>query len=59
MNKVIFLNGPFRSSKTTLAKKLQDASEIPFLRVGVDKVIEIMPIKLNDLQVGQKITSGF
>jgi chloramphenicol 3-O phosphotransferase len=40
--KIIYLNGPSSSGKTTLAKALQDAFEEPFLHVGIDKIIDRM-----------------
>lgn len=46
--KIIYLNGPTSSGKTTLAKALQQAFEEPFLHVGIDKIIGWMPEKMND-----------
>jgi len=40
---VIYLNGPSSSGKTELAKALQEALDKPFLHVGIDKVIGMMP----------------
>lgn len=46
--RIIYLNGPSSSGKTTLAKALQDAFEEPYLLIGLDKVIGWMPEKFND-----------
>ncbi len=45
---IIYLNGPSSSGKTTLAKALQEALETPFLHIGIDKVIGLMPEKVNN-----------
>lgn len=45
--RVIFLNGPTSSGKTTLAKALQDRFETPFLYISLDQIIEMMPAKIN------------
>src|SRR5690554_6098870 len=44
---IIFLNGPTHSGKTTLAKALQDRLDLPFLYIGLDRMIEMMPAKIN------------
>ncbi len=46
--RVIFLNGPSSSGKTTIAKALQSHLEEPYFLIGIDKVIGMMPEKLND-----------
>jgi chloramphenicol 3-O phosphotransferase len=56
--KIIYLNGPSSSGKTTLAKALQEAFEEPFLLVGIDKIIGFMPEKVNDWR-GDKASLGF
>jgi chloramphenicol 3-O phosphotransferase len=56
--KVIYLNGPSSSGKTTLAKALQNAFEEPFLLIGIDKIIGWMPEKMNDW-TGQEAPLGF
>lgn len=55
---VVFLNGASSSGKSTLAKALQLKLPQPFLHVGIDSVIAMMPEKLNDWQ-GGKVDSGF
>ena len=44
---IIYLNGPSSCGKTTLAKALQEELDEPFLHIGIDKVIGMMPSKLN------------
>ncbi len=51
---IIYINGPTSAGKSTLAKKLQDALPKPFLLVGIDMVISLMPEKLNDWHYGTK-----
>ncbi|MCB1118719.1 MAG: methyltransferase domain-containing protein [Chlamydiia bacterium] len=51
--KIIFINGPSSTGKSTLAKALQDNLEMPFLHIGVDKIIEMMPDKLNNWEGGE------
>lgn len=55
---VIFLNGPSSSGKSTLAKKLQAKLQEPYLQIGIDHIIEMMPEKLNCWN-GEKETDGF
>ncbi len=45
---VIFLNGGSSSGKTTLSHALQEKLEPPFLHIGIDKIISMMPHKHND-----------
>lgn len=52
MIQIIYLNGPSSSGKTTLAKALQEAIEDPFLHLGIDKIIDFMPEKLNNWEGG-------
>jgi chloramphenicol 3-O phosphotransferase len=48
MTKIIYLNGPSSSGKTTLSHALQDALEEPYLHIGIDKLIGCMPEKINN-----------
>lgn len=41
--KVIFLNGASNSGKTTIAKELQDLLVEPYLHIGVDTFINMVP----------------
>lgn len=49
---IIYLNGPSSAGKTTLAHALQNALELPFLHIGIDCIIGMMPAKLNDWSGG-------
>ena len=53
MSKIIYLNGPSSSGKTTIAKALQDSFSEPYLHIGIDKMIGFMPAKVNDWQGGE------
>lgn len=56
--RVIFLNGPSSSGKTTLAHVLQERLSHPYLHVGIDKLIGMMPSHLNNWE-GGKADEGF
>jgi len=56
--KAIFLNGPSSSGKTSIAKKLQEKLSKPFMHIGIDKLIGMMPAHLNDWE-GGKVEEGF
>lgn len=45
---IIYLNGPSSAGKSTLARALQNTLPSPFLVIGIDQVIFMMPEKLND-----------
>ena len=45
---IIYLNGPSSAGKSTLARALQQKLEKPFLVIGIDQIIFMMPEKLND-----------
>jgi chloramphenicol 3-O phosphotransferase len=49
---IIYLNGPSSAGKSTLSEALQDTLEDPFLHIGIDKIIELMPKKLNNWEGG-------
>jgi chloramphenicol 3-O phosphotransferase len=53
MSKIIYLNGPSSSGKSTLARALQEALDEPFLHLGIDKMIGFMPPKINNWEGGQ------
>lgn len=55
---IIYINGPSSSGKTTLAKALQQAFDQPFLHVGLDRVIGMMPEKVNNWE-GEPAPLGF
>lgn len=48
MQKIIYLNGPSSSGKTTIAKALQNSITEPYLLLGMDKLIDCMPEKINN-----------
>ncbi|KIC73132.1 phosphotransferase-like protein [Candidatus Protochlamydia amoebophila] len=50
---IIYINGPSSSGKTTLAQALQEALYQPFLHIGIDRVIGMMPNKLNNWKGGE------
>lgn len=56
---IIYLNGPSSSGKTTLAKALQKELREPFLHIGIDRVIGMMPSKLNNWDGGEESLQGF
>ncbi|NGX58241.1 MAG: Chloramphenicol 3-O phosphotransferase [Chlamydiae bacterium] len=45
---VIYLGGPSSSGKSSLAEALQNLFADPFLHIGIDKMIGLMPAKVND-----------
>lgn len=49
---IIYINGPSSSGKTTLAKALQQELNQPFLHIGIDRVIGMMPEKINNWEGG-------
>ena len=57
-NRVIFLHGASSSGKTAIAKKLQEKLDAPYLHIGIDKIIGLMPKKLNDWD-GKIVEQGF
>lgn len=58
MYQIIFLNGPTSVGKTTLCKTIQEKSEKPFLHIGVDRMIGMMPAKVNNYE-GKIKTEGY
>lgn len=46
-SRVIYLNGPSSAGKSTLARRLQNVLDEPYLCVGIDKIIGMMPQKIN------------
>jgi chloramphenicol 3-O phosphotransferase len=55
---IIYLNGPSSVGKSTLARALQNRLQQPFLVIGIDQIIYMMPEKLNDWHTG-KNAQGF
>lgn len=56
---IILLNGPSSSGKTTLAKYLQDKLQEPYLLIGIDQMIALMPDKMNDYDGDMQKRDGF
>nr|AIA16696.1 Chloramphenicol phosphotransferase-like protein [uncultured bacterium] len=50
---ILLLNGPSSSGKSTLAELLQSKLKDPFLHIGIDKMIAMMPDKINNWEGGQ------
>ena len=55
---VILLNGPSSSGKTTLSKKLQGSLKTPYLHIGIDKIISMIPKIMNN-SMGEKVEPFF
>jgi chloramphenicol 3-O phosphotransferase len=49
---IIYINGPSSAGKTMLARALQQELDQPFLHIGLDRVIGMMPSKLNNWEGG-------
>ena len=57
-HQIIYLNGPSSAGKSTLARALQNKLKNPYLLIGIDQMITMMPEKLNDWH-HDTITPGF
>ncbi|CRX37906.1 chloramphenicol phosphotransferase CPT family protein [Estrella lausannensis] len=55
---IIYINGPSSSGKSTLIKQLQHTLKDPYLHVGIDQLINMMPEKVNDW-TGGEASHGF
>ena len=53
MQQIIYLNGPTSVGKSSIAKEIQNLSDILFLHVGIDQMIELMPSKFNAWMGGE------
>lgn len=49
---IILLNGASSAGKTSLVELLQEAMEEPFMNIGIDRIIYMMPPKINDWKGG-------
>jgi chloramphenicol 3-O phosphotransferase len=56
MSKIIFLNGSSSSGKTSIAKAIQHIADVPFIRIGVDTFIDMMPRRY--LSFGDRAKEG-
>jgi len=50
---IIYLNGPSSAGKSTLSRALQQELDKPFLHIGIDRVIGMMPEKINNWEGGE------
>lgn len=57
MCQIIFLNGCGSSGKTSIARAIQDLSPEPWLRFGIDSLIEMMPESY--MAFGKKAAEGY
>ena|SRR3990167_9092906 len=57
MSTIIFLNGASSSGKTTITRELQEHLERPFLRIGIDTLLGMMPKKY--METGPLAHEGF
>ncbi|HUX78870.1 MAG TPA: AAA family ATPase [Alphaproteobacteria bacterium] len=57
MSKIIFLNGCSSSGKTTISKAIQHFAETPWLLIGVDTFIQMMPNQYTAF--GEKASEGY
>jgi chloramphenicol 3-O phosphotransferase len=56
---IIILNGASSSGKSSLAKELQNQLSQPYLHIGIDTFITMMPDKCNALDGSKRISDGF
>lgn len=54
-NRVIFLNGPSSCGKTTLTRALQVALKRPYLQLGIDHLIALMPPNTNNWRTSEPV----
>ncbi|MDO6708934.1 chloramphenicol phosphotransferase CPT family protein [Photobacterium sp. 1_MG-2023] len=56
---MIFLNGPSSSGKSSIARELQSLLNAPYLHLGIDNFIAMMPEKSNRLNTPNQPADGF
>lgn len=56
---IIYINGPSSCGKSTLIKALQQDLKEPYLHIGVDRMIAMMPEKTNNWNGGAAPLGGF
>ena len=49
---ILYINGPSSSGKSTLIKQLQQTFNDPYLHIGIDQLIGMMPEKVNNWKGG-------
>lgn len=57
MSRIIFLNGSSSSGKTSISKAIQELSNSPWLHVGIDTFIGMLPSKFSES--GDLASEGF
>lgn len=55
---VIILNGPSSVGKSLISYFFQEMTDTPFLHIGIDTMINMMPNKMNNWE-GEKVEQGF
>ena len=55
---IIILNGPTSSGKSLISHFFQEWVETPFLHIGIDKMIDLMPDRMNNWE-GLPVEHGF
>lgn len=55
---VVILNGPSSVGKSLISHFFQETVDMPFLHIGIDTMINMMPPKMNNW-VGEKVQEGF
>ncbi|MFC9440798.1 AAA family ATPase [Nocardia sp. NPDC057030] len=58
-SRVIFLNGTSSSGKTTLARSIQDESDVPFVYWGIDTLFDLVPPNWGGGRDGPSSRAGF
>lgn len=56
---IIILNGTSSAGKSTLATELQKQLKTPYLHIGIDSFIDMMPSGINNFTTPNKPTIGF
>ncbi|MBM7116402.1 chloramphenicol phosphotransferase CPT family protein [Archangium primigenium] len=51
--RIIYLNGPSSAGKSSIARVLQARLPEPYLHIGIDHLIALMPAHLNDWETGR------
>lgn len=57
MSRIVFLNGGSSAGKTSIAKAIQELSDTPWLHVGIDTFIGMLPSKF--VEFGDRAGDGY
>lgn len=57
MSRIIFLNGCSSAGKTSISKAIQELSDTPWLHIGIDTFIGMLPSKF--LEFGDRASEGY